>query len=207
MVANLVLTSSSTPPNWSAASPTYRGISNHGNNRMGITASALKQLRAHARFSQIRFHCSKKSGTTIHLKTTIDSKGEAVVKYFSRETDVLPSSCDSFIRMEGDTSRLSTQCSRWGNDHAHYVGKWGHYNFKGEYRLYKYAAFVAHKYHWKAGQWICDDNTNDNLSSGDFWKIYVRWRPRPQFQFQIFSNPIKDGIESVKEVIEFDTVD
>lgn len=174
MVANLVLTSSSTPPNWNDASSTYRGINNHGNNRMGITAGAMKQLRAHAQFIQIRFHCSKKRGTTIHLKTTLDSKGEAVVKYFSYQSGVLPASCDSFIRMDGDTSRLSTQCSYWGNDNAHYVGKWGHFRHKGEYRLYAYAAFVAHQYHWIANQWMCDDNTNDNLSSGDFWRIYVR---------------------------------
>ena len=174
MVANFVMKSSSTPTNWNAADTTYRGISNHNNDRMGITTSAMNQLRAHLQFSQIRFHCSKQKGTTFHVKTTLDNKGEAAVAYFSGQTDVLPGSCNSFVRMAGDMSRLATQCGKWGNDNAHYVGKWGHFQRKGELRLYTYAAFVAHQYHWVSTEWLCDDKANDNLSAGDFWKIYVR---------------------------------
>ena len=124
--------------------------------------------------SQLRFHCRKEKGTTFHVKTTLDSKGEAVVQYFSGQTEVLPGACDSFIRMEGDTSRLATKCSDWGDDHGHHVGKWGHYRRKGEDRLYNYAAFVAYKCHWDFKSGTCDDSSNNNLSPGDFWKVYVR---------------------------------
>ena len=174
MVANFVMESDVTPPNWDASESTYRGISNYNNNRMGITKSAMNQLRAHAQFNQIRFHCSKKSGTTFHVKTTLDNKGEAVVQYFSGQTDILPGSCNSFTRMEGDTSRLAAQCDRWGNDDGHYVGKWGHWTKTGDLRMYDHAAFVAHQYHWIAtSRWECDDS-NSEVTSGDFWKIYVR---------------------------------
>ncbi|XP_015772417.1 PREDICTED: uncharacterized protein LOC107350695 [Acropora digitifera] len=174
LVANLVLESSSTPSSWTPSASTYTEISNYDKNRLGITVSAMNQLRIHAQYSQLRFHCRKEKGTTFHVKTTLDSKGEAVVQYFSGQTEVLPGACDSFIRMEGDTSRLATKCSDWGNDHGHHVGKWGHHEKKGEDRLYNHAAFVAQKYHWNVNPGECDDDSSNNLSSGDFWRVYVR---------------------------------
>ena len=90
----------------------------------------MDRVRAHVQLNQIRFYCIKQKGTTFHVKTTLDNKGEAVVAYFSGQTDTLPNSCNLFIRLEGDNSRLATQCAKWGNDHAHYVGKWGHYKKK-----------------------------------------------------------------------------
>ena len=50
-------------------------------------------------------------------------------------------------------------------------------NVNGENRLNNYAAFVANRYQWvisAGGPWKCDDDTSDNLSTGDFWKVYVR---------------------------------
>ena len=175
MVAIFVMKSSSTPSSWKDPELTYQGISNHSNNEMGLQKSAMNQLRAHMQFNQLRFHCSKKTGRTFHVKTALNNKGEAVVKYFSGQTDVLPGSCDSFVRMGGDTSRLATQCDRWGNDNGHHVGKWGHFRHTGQLRILNYAAFVANQYHWHVSARLCDDGTNDSLiSSGDFWKIYVR---------------------------------
>ena len=177
---NFVMTSSQ-PSDWNGAiETTYQGISNYGNGGMAITKSAMNKLRAHAQFTQLRFHCRKKRGTTFHVKTTLDSKGEDVVRYFSGERDILPDSCGSFVHMEGDNSRLAQDCTRWGNDvvTGHYAGKWGHVTRNvGEDRLYNYAAFEAFKYHWTASvnnDWLCDDAVSDNLSTGDFWKIYVR---------------------------------
>ena len=96
-----------------------------------------------------------------------------MVRYFSGERDEMPDSCDSFVRMDGDNSRLAQSCATWAYD-----GKWGHVSHNvGENRLYNYAAFVAHSYHWiisTGGHWMCDDKTSDNLSTGDFWKVYVR---------------------------------
>lgn len=176
LVVNLVMNSSTPRPSWTAET-SYRGISNYENNRMRITTSAMKELRAHLNFTQIRFHCRKQQTRTFHVTTVVNSTGEAVVQYFSGQTDVLPSSCNSYQRLEGDNSQLAIQCDRWGNDGSHYVGKWGHHNKQREKRMYDHAAFIAHENHWFIvnGNWLCDDaGSNYKLSLGDFWKIYVR---------------------------------
>ena len=138
----------------------------------------MNELWTHLNFTQMRFHCSKQQGRTFHVTTIANSTGEAVVQYFSGQTDTLPSSCNSFQRMNDDNSQLAMKCDRWGNDGGHYVGKWGHYAKKGESRMYNHAAFVASKYHWVIvnGIWLCDDVGSNFLaiSPGDFWKIYVR---------------------------------
>ena len=58
------------------------------------------------------------------------------------------------------------------------VGKWSADDFEanGEQRLYNHAAFVKSAYHWLIGRntrWDCDDR-HVGLSSGDFWKVFVR---------------------------------
>ena len=140
---------------------------------MAITKSAMKQLRAYINFTQIRFHCGKKKGTTFHVRTTLNKKGAEVVRYFSGERDEEPDSCDSFVRMNGDNSRLAQNCSRWA-----YHGKWGHVSHGVEENcLYDHAAYVGSWYHWIisiGGRWNCYDNTINNLSTGDFWKVYIR---------------------------------
>ena len=176
LVANFVINK----PNdvWTAET-SYPGISNYHKNSTGITTNAMNELRTHLPFTQLRFHCSKQLGRTFHVTTVTNSTGEAVVQYFSGQTDELPASCNSFTRLAGDDSQLAAQCDRWGNDGKHHVGKWGHYRKKGDYRMYDKAAFVAFKYHWHtavSGKWLCDDVDHDFLpiSPGDFWKIYVR---------------------------------
>ena len=155
----------------------YRAISNFSSNKMGITTKAMQDLRSHLNFTQLRFHCSKKQGRTFHVATVANSSGEAVVQYFSGQTNVVPNSCGSFQKMRGDNSELAAQCERWGHENRYYVGKWGKKNQKREERLYDRAAFVTKKYYWylREDYWFCDDTTNDTISSpGDFWKIYVR---------------------------------
>ena len=97
------------PSRWTAES-SYRGVRNFTNNKMGITVSALKELRSHLSFTQLRFHCSKKQGRTFRVTTVSNSTGEAVVEYFSGQTDVHPDSCGSFQRMEDDNSKLAMEC-------------------------------------------------------------------------------------------------
>ena len=173
MVLNIILASSQSSWWNGAAEQTFQGMRNYGNGKMAITKSAMKQLRAYINFTQIRFHCSKEKGTTFHVRTTLNNKGAKVVRYFSGERDEMPDSCDSFVRMDGDNSRLAQNCATWA-----YKGKWGHVRHSvGENRLYNYAAFVAHSHHWiisTGGHWMCDDNSSNNLSTGDFWKVYVR---------------------------------
>ena len=155
------------------ADTSYRGISTYHSNRMGITASAMNELKAHMSFTQLRFHCNKQRVGGFHVTTAPDSAGAAVVQYFSGLTDELPLACNSFQKMDDDSSQLAVQCDKWSFE----TGKWGHKKRINEHRMYEYAAFVKGHYHWHvAKNLFCDDNplTANNLSAGDFWKIFVR---------------------------------
>ena len=167
---------SATPPSAWTAETAYSGIRNYQNNQMGITTSAMTQLRARLNFIQMRFHCSKEQGRTFHVITAANSTGEAVVQYFSGQSNTRPASCGSFITMEDDNSELAKNCSKWGNDRSHYVGKWGHYNKQREFRMYDHTAFIANLHHWiifgRRGK--CDEGADETFSKGDFWKIFVR---------------------------------
>ena len=179
LTSNFMVDSSTIPPAWTAE-PSYRGISKFINHKMGITISAMKELRRHLSFTQMRFHCNKQQGRTFHVTTAANSSGEAVVQYFSGQTNTPPDSCHSFFRMKDDNSHLARYCARWGYDgYSHFVGKWGYKNRAGETRLYDHTAFVADQYHWMttSGNRLCDDTNGDTfitLSKGDFWKIFVR---------------------------------
>ena len=141
---------------------------------MVLTKTAMNVLRTHLPFTQLRFHCSKNNGRTFHVTTVASSTGEAVVRYFSGQTDVQPASCGSYVRMENDNSRLARFCQNWA------LAKWGHAPFDEE-RLYDHPAFVLHLYHWaldhpnggQAKRWECDDHFV-GVTTDDFWKIYVR---------------------------------
>ena len=156
----------------------YRGISNYSKNNMVLKTNAMKQLRTHLSFTQLRFHCNKQQGRTFHVTTAANRSGEAVVQYFSGQTRVQPSSCNSFLRMEDDNSKLSAQCEKWGYDGEENAGKWGHYNSRGPNRLYNRMAFIYNERYWRFynGRQRCDDGGSDisPISAGDFWKIYVR---------------------------------
>lgn len=178
LVANIVAdTSPFSTVHW-ALQKSYHQISEYGSNNLRLAQSGLMKLRSQLNFTQLRFYCRKlQSGRTFHVATVGNKSGEAVVQYFSGQTDVMPESCDSFRRMDDDNSVLSMNCDRWGNDNGDYVGKWGHYKRKNEKRMYDHAAFVAHKNLWVIGSQhqLCDDKTGDyTLSPGDFWKVYVR---------------------------------
>ena len=154
----------------------YRGISSYHNNQTFLTKSAMNELRTHLSFTQLRFHCSKKQGRTFHVTTVANSTGEAVVQYFSGQTDIQPDACGSFVRMENDNSRLAGVCRQWGfNGMSYYVGKWGPGGDQA--RLFNHAAFVVYRYHWllttDGSRWECDDYLV-GVSSGDFWSVFVR---------------------------------
>ena len=165
---------SSTPPSQLPVKNSYRGIRS---DQMVLTKTAMKELSTHLTFTQLRFYCSKHQGRTFHVTTAANSSGEAVVRYFSGLTDVQPDSCGSFVRIEGDNSRLSGACERWGRENGHYlVGKWGH--GQDEDRLYVYPAFTFGDYHWTmtpgTSRWECDDSIPAGISPSDFWKVFVR---------------------------------
>ena len=155
----------------------YRKISKHERNNVLISISALKELRSHLRFTQLRFHCSKKLGRIFHVATVANDTGEAVIQYFTNMTDVFPESCGSFQRMRDDNSTLSVSCGEWGFNQTARIGKWGHVSRRGGHRLNKRPAFIKGKAWWtiSSSEQSCDDKGNETpVSPGDFWKIYVR---------------------------------
>ena len=170
LVSNVVSHGSSTTQ--LPVKTSYRGVSSK---EMLLTKSAMKELRKHLHFTQIRFHCKKGGGRTFHITTAANSKGEAAVKYLSGETDVMPASCGSFVIMNNDNSRLSRACKEWGYEKgSSKIGKWGAEHDQN--RLYDHTAFVSGAYHWllePSGRWECDDY-NVGVSRGDFWKLFVR---------------------------------
>ena len=62
-------------PAWTAET-SYRGISNYQNNLMGISTSAMRQLRSHLNFTQLRFHCSKENGAPFTSSRSITVLGK-----------------------------------------------------------------------------------------------------------------------------------
>ena len=158
----------------------YRGI---GKSHMVLQKSAMKELRRHLSFTQLRFHCRKKQGRTFHVVTASNSSGEAVVQYFSGQTDEQPDACGSYVRLKwDDTSTLASICKDWGLANGIYhVGKWGH--GEDQNRLYRFPAFRQFKYHLRVqlnnvgdpNEMDCDDMAyNSVISIGDFWRVFVR---------------------------------
>ena len=155
----------------------YRGISDYHSNKMVIATNAMKELYGDLNFQQIRFHCWKHSvNRTFHVVTAVNSSGKAVVQYFSGLTDVLPDSYGSYVRMEDDDSKLARRCNEWNGKPS---GEWSYddgarNNVVG--RLYRHAAWIPFKHHWELWTYNrieCDDYRT-SLSSGDFWKVFVR---------------------------------
>ena len=177
LVSNIVKTSLSLQL---SIETSYREIGSYHNNKTVLAKSAMNELRTHLSFTQLRFHCSKQQGHAFHVTTVANSTGEAVVQYFSGQTDVQPDACGSFVRMENDNSRLAGVCGQWGYDGtSFYVGKWGY----AEENYYYHVAFVASLFHWLlspgTSRWECDDSgdggsTPVNVIAGDFWKVFVR---------------------------------
>ena len=182
LVSNLVIDSSSAAPMFSVET-SYRGIGSLFNEKVFLSKSAMNELRTHLSFSQLRFHCSKQQGRTFHVTTTANSTGEAVVQYFSGQTDVQPDSCGSFLKMDNDDSGLAAVCHKWGTDNWDWqnivfeVGKWGPPYHQDQDRLVDHPIFVASLYHWllwKNGERLECDDWYVGVSSGDFWKVFVR---------------------------------
>ncbi|XP_078380507.1 uncharacterized protein LOC144663434 isoform X1 [Oculina patagonica] len=176
LVSNVVIDDSS--PFQLSVETSYRGISSYNSNKTFLTKTAMKELRTHLPFTQLRFHCSKQHhGRTFHVTTAANSTGEAVVQYLSGQTDVQPDACGSFVRMEDDDSVLAGVCHRWGFENGLWeIGKWG--AGYDETRLYDHTVFVFSLSHWvlteDGSRLDCDDRRTDGESSGDFWKVFVR---------------------------------
>ena len=151
---------------------------------MVLQKSAMKELRGHLCFTQLRFHCRKKQGRTFHVVTASNSSGEAVVRYFSGQIDEQPDACGSFVRVtRNDNSKLAGICKDWGRlvSGEYFVGKWGH--GEGQEMLYLYPVLKKNKYHVRVllhndddlKKMECDDSSAPNVgTNGDFWRVFVR---------------------------------
>ena len=176
LVSNVVFENS--PSQQFSIKSSYRDINNCHRKTMFLSLEATRELRAHLSFTQLRFHCSKQKGRTFHVTTAPNSNGEAVINFFSGQTNSRPNSCGSFVRMKDDNSMLAQNCQQWKDQ------KWGDHNPSWSCR-YKVVAFVYAGFHWllqtpKSSRWECDDYNTSNggeffgLFPGDFWKVYVR---------------------------------
>ena len=169
LVSDVVVGSSSRRFNFPVET-SYRGVSN---SQKFLSKTAMNQLRTHLSFTQLRFFCRKQR--TFHVMTTKNSAGEAVVQYFSGQTDTMPASCGSYVKMDDDDSFLAGVCSKWGYDGSYDIGKWGH--LRDQDRLYDHPTFVVGSYHFLITpgntRWECDDY-NVGVSPGNFWKVFVR---------------------------------
>ena len=150
--------------------PSYRGINT---SQMVLTKGAVNELRSHLGFTQIRFHCSRHPGHIFHVATAANSTGEAVVQYFSGQTDVQPDACGSFVRMDNDNSIMSRQCHQWD-------GKMERTKLENgdivEIRIgciFTLLLFTTDGHTSPHGTRYCDDG-GSSKTAGDFWKIYVR---------------------------------
>ncbi|XP_044181425.1 uncharacterized protein LOC122962416 isoform X1 [Acropora millepora] len=183
-VFRLNVMQNSNPPSQLPLETSYRGIEK---NQTLVTQTAMRELRRLINFTQLRFHCKKQHhGRTFHIATVKNSSGEAVVQYFSGQTNVLPYACGSFYKMNNDDSGLATKCQRWGRDKGQYfVGKWGFEmasilgRDQNETRLFNHAIFVGGKEHWVidyTNRFECDDYNvhGTTVQRGDFWEIFVR---------------------------------
>ncbi|XP_015762691.1 PREDICTED: uncharacterized protein LOC107341738 isoform X2 [Acropora digitifera] len=180
-VFRLNIMEDSTPPSQPQWEDSYRGIEK---NLTFFTQTAMKELRSLINFTQLRFHCKKQHhGRTFHIATVKNSSGEAVVQFFSGQTDVLPIACGSFYKMNTDDSKLANKCQKWGKENGQYfVGKWADEMdalIKRETRLFNNAVFVRDEYHWMiffSNRFECDDDSRGGKTvlRGDFWEIFVR---------------------------------
>ena len=164
----------------------YRQIEEYKNNKLALSTYGLRTLGTKFSFKQLRFFCRKKfPGRTFDIATATNSSGEHVIQYFIAQTNTTPKSCGSYYRLPDDNSVLAGECDEWGLRYATYrVGKW-HYSSVNTRslaeRLLDRPAFIGHKAHFlvrqSSGRWECDDweqTAGYALSSGDFWKIFVR---------------------------------
>ena len=157
----------------------YRQIEEYKTNKLALSTDGLRTLGTKLSFKQLRFFCHKRiPGRTFDIATTTNSSGNHVVQYFTAQTNIFPESCGSYYRLSDDNSKLATQCARWGFQSNYFVGKWHHEHGAIANRLVDHAAFVAGEAHWYVqqsdGRWECDDYIGNKVSSGDFWKIFVR---------------------------------
>ena len=163
----------------------YEEIDEYKTNKLALSTRGFRALGTKMSFSQIRFFCRKRiPGRTFDVATTTNSLGKKVIQYFEAQTNTMPNSCGSYYRLPDDNSIMASRCTQWGystSRRKYYVGLWHHGGYPSNDRLLNHAAFIGFKSHYlveqSRGRWECDDYISRKgytVSSGDFWKIFVR---------------------------------
>ena len=147
-----------------------------------IEPSALKNSTLVGGKTQMRFHCSLPNSSptkTLHLVTTKDSYGKAVVNWLTGRSTIRPAACNSYKRLPGDNSYISQHCSSWNTGGA----TWGKPDITIPLKDFfiDHMMFVSGKGHWNLyestdlpNRFECDNERTNVIQIGDFWQIYVR---------------------------------
>lgn len=164
----------------------YEEISSYKDNRIKVPSSVLLQLRNDMGFQQLRFYCHKKKvGTMFHIMTNVDPLGEAVVKYLTgdSEASARPQACGSYTVLPDDNSTLSEDCRKVGWNGTHVDGRWDDDSgLRSKTRIYQALRRNGEQsgdhslFYTFPRKRNCDDqhDSDDSLSPGDFWAIFVR---------------------------------
>ena len=149
-------------------------LSNYSSNLHLLVTDGLKNLRSDMGFQQFRFYCRKATpGRVFHIMTKNTSLGEAVVQYFTGNTNVPPQACDSFTALPDDNSTLSGKCMEWGYPTKNTWGK--NATTPQNIKLYKKLVLWRTESAVAMGpsDYFCDDLTK-NGTDGDTWEFFVR---------------------------------
>ena len=139
-----------------------------------IEPSALSKSSLVDDGSQFRFECKLPSlGKHIHLVTTKDEQGKAVVSWLTGKSDTRPRACHSFKPLQSDNSYLTKHCSNWGVNKG---GTWGYCSTIKD-RLICFPMYVNGKVHWglfSLNRFECDNEKKNRIAIEDYWQIFVR---------------------------------
>ncbi|XP_028515824.1 uncharacterized protein LOC114575341 [Exaiptasia diaphana] len=155
----------------------YRAISNYSDARQNILTTAIQDLRITMGFDQLRYRCRKKRiNRTLHIMTINDTAGYEVLDHLLVQP-TWPTACNSFERLQDDTSILARNCIKWGDYFGNReVNRWGKSSNKGRHRVYNYVIVLEPNHRlafMSGGPHYCDDSL-PFASIGDFWELYVR---------------------------------
>lgn len=141
-----------------------------------IEPSALNESSLVGDDSQFRFECKLPSlRKRIHLVTTKNQRGRAVVSWLIGKSDTRPISCQSFKSLQSGRSYLANHCLDWGANE----GKWGKPDGSEglNERFLEFPMFIWGKVHWglfKQNRFECDNYKLNRIAKEDSWQIFVR---------------------------------
>ena len=147
-----------------------------------IEQTALKNSALVGGDAQMRFYCSLPNSSPnkiLHLMTTKDSYGKAVVNWLTGRSNIRPAACNSYKRLPDDNSYISQHCSSWNTGGA----TWGKPDITVPLKEFfiNHMMFVSGMGHWNLyestdlpNRFECDNERTDVIQNGDVWEIFVR---------------------------------